>query len=144
MFGIIHFCFEGLLIKKILNFLSLKIVFISASIAEPYMRHFIWALLYAKVTNLHITGTKTFHGNETLTLVQTYLTYMFIPKGLCRTNNTSQYLSVMLELNIQPPTILTGKRNATVKFSHVLHVAHKHELHKLTMTRIWSKASGLF
>ena len=33
--------------------------------------------------------------------------------------------------------ILTGKRNATVKFCHVLHVAHKHELNKLTMTRIW-------
>ena len=41
-------------------------------------------------------------------------------------------------------SILTGKRNATVKFCHVLHVAHKYELHKLTMTRILSEASGLF
>ena len=41
--------------------------------------------------------------------------------------------------------ILTGKRNATVKFCHVLHVAHKHELHKLTMpNQNWSQASGLF
>ena len=37
-------------------------------------------------------------------------------------------------------SILTGKRNATVKFCHVLHVAHIHELQKLTMTRILSKA----
>ena len=29
------------------------------------------------------------------------------------------------------------------KIYHVLHVAHKHELHKLTMTRILSQASGL-
>ena len=41
-------------------------------------------------------------------------------------------------------SILTGKRNATVKFCHVLHVAHNHELHKLTMTRILNQASGLF
>ena len=40
--------------------------------------------------------------------------------------------------------ILTGKRNAKVKYCHVLHVAHKHELHKLTMTRILSQASILF
>ena len=40
--------------------------------------------------------------------------------------------------------ILTGKRNATVKFRHILFVAHKHELHKLTITRILSQASGLF
>ena len=39
--------------------------------------------------------------------------------------------------------ILTGKRNPTVKFCHVLHVAHKHELHKLTMTTILSQALGL-
>ena len=38
--------------------------------------------------------------------------------------------------------MLMGKRNATVKFCHVLHVAHKHELQKLTMTRILSQASG--
>ena len=41
-------------------------------------------------------------------------------------------------------SILTGKRNPIVKFCHVLHVAHKHELQKLTMTKILSKASELF
>ena len=41
-------------------------------------------------------------------------------------------------------TIMTGKRNAKVKFCHVLHVAHNYELLKLTMTRIWSHLSGLF
>ena len=40
------------------------------------------------------------------------------------------------------PYILTGKRNATVNFFHVLHVAHKHELHKFTMTGILCQASG--
>ena len=38
--------------------------------------------------------------------------------------------------------ILMGNRNVTVKFYHVLHVAHKHKLHKLTMARILSQASG--
>ena len=33
------------------------------------------------------------------------------------------------------------KRNATIEFCQVKHVVHKHEL---TMTRILSKASGLF
>ena len=32
-------------------------------------------------------------------------------------------------------------RNATIEFCQVIHVIHKHEL---TMTRILSKASGLF
>ena len=41
-------------------------------------------------------------------------------------------------------SVLMGKRNATVKICHVLHVAHNHELHKLNMTRILSQASGLF
>ena len=41
-------------------------------------------------------------------------------------------------------SILTDKRNATVKMCHVLHVAHKHELHKLTMIRILSQTSGYF
>ena len=38
---------------------------------------------------------------------------------------------------------LTGKRNATVKLRHKLFVAHKHELHKLVMTRILTQAPGL-
>ena len=37
-----------------------------------------------------------------------------------------------------------GKRNATVKICHALHVANKHELHKLTVARMLSQASGLF
>ena len=40
--------------------------------------------------------------------------------------------------------ILMGKRNSTVKICHVSHVAYKHKLHKLAMTRILSQASGLF
>ena len=40
--------------------------------------------------------------------------------------------------------ILTGKRNATIKFCRVRRVVHEHELHELTMTRTLSKASGLF
>ena len=40
--------------------------------------------------------------------------------------------------------ILTGKRNDTVKCCHVLHVAHKHELRKLTMATTLSQASGYF
>ena len=39
--------------------------------------------------------------------------------------------------------ILTDKINDTVNFCHVLHVAHKHELHRLTITRILSQTSGL-
>ena len=35
------------------------------------------------------------------------------------------------------------KKRYIVKLCHVLHVALKHELHKLTMTRILSRASGL-
>ena len=42
------------------------------------------------------------------------------------------------------PYILTDKRNTTVNVCHVLRLAHKHELHKLTMTRILSQASRLF
>ena len=38
--------------------------------------------------------------------------------------------------------ILPDKRNATVKFCHVLRMAHKHELPKLTMTRSLSQVSG--
>ena len=37
-----------------------------------------------------------------------------------------------------------GQKNTAVKCCHVLHVAHKHELHKLTVTKILSQASGLF
>ena len=40
--------------------------------------------------------------------------------------------------------ILTGKRNTTIELCQVRHVVHKHELQKLTMTRILSKASGLY
>ena len=40
-------------------------------------------------------------------------------------------------------SILTGKRNATVEFVKLRRVIHKHELHKLTVTRTLSKASGL-
>ena len=37
-------------------------------------------------------------------------------------------------------TILTDKRNATVKkYCHLLHVANKHELQKLTITRVKSR-----
>ena len=36
---------------------------------------------------------------------------------------------------------MTGKRNATIEFCQVRHVVHKH---KLTMTRILRKVSGLF
>ena len=34
------------------------------------------------------------------------------------------------------------QRYSTVNFCHVLYEAHKHELHKLTMTKILSKARG--
>ena len=44
---------------------------------------------------------------------------------------------------ISRPYILADKRKATVEFCHALHVAHKHELHKLTMNRILSQSSGL-
>ena len=47
--------------------------------------------------------------------------------------------------SIFPETnILTGKRKATKQFCQVRHVVYKHKLHKLTMTRNLSKASGLF
>ena len=39
-------------------------------------------------------------------------------------------------------SILTGKRNATIELCHVRHMVHIHELHKVTMTRALSKASG--
>ena len=34
-----------------------------------------------------------------------------------------------------------GQKKCYSKILHVLHVAHKHELHKLTMTKILSQAS---
>ena len=37
-----------------------------------------------------------------------------------------------------------GQKKRYSKNCHVLHVSHKHELHKLTMTRISSQASELF
>ena len=37
-----------------------------------------------------------------------------------------------------------GQKKRYSKFCYVLHEAHKHELHKLTMARILSQASGLF
>ena len=39
---------------------------------------------------------------------------------------------------------MTDKRNPTVKFCYALHVAHKQDLHMLTMNRILSQSSGLF
>ena len=41
-------------------------------------------------------------------------------------------------------TILTDKRNATIKLRQDRHVINKHELHDLYMTRTLSKVSGLF
>ena len=58
-----------------------------------------------------------------------------------KVNGHSYYNLCLIKLNI---SILTGKRNATVKFCHALHVAHKNELQMLTMARILSQASGLF
>ena len=40
--------------------------------------------------------------------------------------------------------ILTDKRNATIEFCQVIHMVHKHELHKLTITSTSSKASVCF
>ena len=48
-----------------------------------------------------------------------------------------------LQVNIHGINILTGKRNATVKLCHVLLVAHKHEIHKLTMTRNFELRIGV-
>ena len=42
------------------------------------------------------------------------------------------------------PDIQTSKRHATIELLQVIHVAHKHELIVLTMTRILSKTSRLF
>ena len=42
------------------------------------------------------------------------------------------------------PDIQTSKRHATIELLQAIHVAHKHELIVLTMTRILSKTSRLF
>ena len=75
--------------------------------------------------------------NQHIVAVQTYkcvgwsapLLFALTFDPLCDVQNApAQTYTDLLQLF---SNILTGKRNATVKFCHVLHHAHKHELHKL-------------
>ena len=62
-------------------------------------------------------------------------------KTLCSDKKICSCALRILQTELNIPT---GKRKATLKFCHVLHVAHNYELHKLTMTRILSQVSGYF